>query len=231
MTSLAVIFILLLVATTQHTVMEAAAAKRKGQNTRDSLLAELKKELSGMKDVNFEPQNDPLTLLIVVPEKLVFKTGDWNLSPDGKVFLGQFMGIVAGVACGPTFKEQLTSIVVEGHTDSSWRNPGPEGIDVQNLSLSQKRSMEVVKTSLSITKGISDALNSCFLKFVSASGRGSSEPIVVDGKENPEKSRRVVFKIRVQSFEEQNIVQTGEAAMKTLKQGGVGGLFGHSHGN
>jgi hypothetical protein len=91
--------------------------------------------------------------------------------------------------------------------------------------------MEVVKTSLSITKGISDALNSCFLKFVSASGRGSSEPIVVDGKENPEKSRRVVFKIRVQSFEEQNIVQTGEAAMKTLKQGGVGGLFGHSHGN
>jgi outer membrane protein OmpA-like peptidoglycan-associated protein len=40
------------------------------------------------------------------------------------------------------------------------------------------------------------------VKFISASGRGSAELMKVNGEENPEQSRRVVFKIRVRSLEQ-----------------------------
>jgi flagellar motor protein MotB len=43
----------------------------------------------------------------------------------------------------------------------------------------------------------------CFLDFLSANGRGSKEPIRdADGNEDRDRSRRVVFKIRVRSLEQ-----------------------------
>ena len=44
-----------------------------------------------------------------------------------------------------------------------------------------------------------------FLRVLSASGRGKQDLIMVDGKVDSDKSRRVVFKIRVRSFEEKKI--------------------------
>ena len=53
----------------------------------------------------------------------------------------------------------------------------------------------------------SSDLRGCFLKFLSASGRGSEELVLTnDGKEDPEKSRRVIFKIRVRSMEQRRVV-------------------------
>jgi hypothetical protein len=46
---------------------------------------------------------------------------------------------------------------------------------------------------------------SCFVDFVSATGRGSAEPVEVTGKEDRSLSRRVVFKIRVKSLEQRGL--------------------------
>ncbi len=48
----------------------------------------------------------------------------------------------------------------------------------------------------------SPANHKCFVDFVSATGRGSAEPVIVLGKEDLSLSRRVVFKIRVKSLEQ-----------------------------
>ena len=45
----------------------------------------------------------------------------------------------------------------------------------------------------------------CFLDLLSANGRGSVEAIKVNGKEDRDKSRRVIFKIRVRSLEQREI--------------------------
>jgi len=91
---------------------------------------------------------------------------------------------------------------VEGHTSS-------EGDEKANLRLSQARSISVVQESLDVLDNSSEANSlanhKCFLDFVSATGRGSAEPIEVVGKEDRSLSRRVVFKIRVKSLEQRTL--------------------------
>jgi hypothetical protein len=72
--------------------------------------------------------------------------------------------------------------------------------------------MAVVQESLRVLSGLGEpapsasSLRACFLTFLSASGRGSSEPMLdADGKEDKMRSRRVVFKIRVRSLEQRQL--------------------------
>jgi hypothetical protein len=66
--------------------------------------------------------------------------------------------------------------------------------------------MTVVRESLRIFSSADQeafGLRACFLNFLSASGRGSAEPILdQEGREDMASSRRVVFKIRVRSLEQ-----------------------------
>lgn len=194
MTSLAVIFILLLCASLNN-------AQQDGVATRNSMLAEVQKELktflAGGIEVKSDPK-DPLGLLILVPEDLLaFPLDKSDISDAGESFLRAFIPKLARTVCSPKFAPEINSIVVEGHTDSS-------GTDEHNWDLSQKRSMSVVRTSLAVlTNQETIDERSAFLRLLSASGRGSAE-LVSDptGQENPAMSRRVVFKIKVRSFEQ-----------------------------
>jgi outer membrane protein OmpA-like peptidoglycan-associated protein len=203
MTSLAIIFVLLLVASVNN-------MQRKTQQTVKSILVELQKQLeeyvaSGVQ-VSVDPK-DPLGLLILVPEGLLqFQTNKDVIPAAGVEFLKSFAPKLATIACSPEFKPEINSIVIEGHADSSG------DVDI-NLPLSQRRSMAVVTQSLNLLAvsepiGQASALKSCFLNFVSATGRGSEEPILkADQTEDPDRSRRVVFKIRVRSLEQRQITK------------------------
>jgi hypothetical protein len=75
--------------------------------------------------------------------------------------------------------------------------------------------MTVVRESLNVlSKTISDpgvppTLRACFLAFLSASGRGSSEPVLnALGNEDRDRSRRVEFKIRVRSLEQRQVQES-----------------------
>jgi outer membrane protein OmpA-like peptidoglycan-associated protein len=126
--------------------------------------------------------------------------------PSGGIaFLRRFTPRLALTVCSDDFRKEISAIVIEGHADSS-------GTDAINLPLSQARSMTVVRESLNVlSKIISDpavpsTLRACFLTFLSASGRGSSEPILnAIGGEDRDRSRRVEFKIRVRSLEQRQV--------------------------
>ncbi len=197
MTSLMVIFVLLLVATLNNMSAE-------GENTRNVILDNLTKELRDFAKkgvtVGKDPK-DPLGLLVLVPERaLKFEEGDDRISQTGSDFLNGFTPSLAQTTCSDKFRPDIGSIVVEGYTNSN-------GTDEKNLGLSQRRSLAVVQKMLSVV-GANDRLRTCFLDFVSATGRGSRDPVpktvngvpvIVDGKaeEDKEASRRVLFKIRV----------------------------------
>lgn len=233
MTSLAVIFILLFVAShnnKQHTLnialsdveamqRELDTLRKETEIKKSKLLLKLKEalakfsgqETSAEKQISVEEdRKDPLALLIIVPEGLLnFAIDRAEIPPKGLDFLQDFTPKLAKTACAEEFQDEIHSIVIEGHTDSS-------GTDKRNLPLSQRRSMTVVEESLRILQDedsrTSLHLRPCFLTFLSASGRGSSEPFLIDGREDKDRSRRVVFKIRVRSLEQRHVVTLTQPA-------------------
>jgi flagellar motor protein MotB len=153
-------------------------------------------------------------LLVIVPEDLLkFALDDAKIPLGGVRFLTRFIPTLALTVCSDDFRREISAIVIEGHTDSS-------GTDAINLPLSQARSMAVVRESLNVLSKVTSE-RSCFLTFLSASGRGSSEPIITPwGIEDRDRSRRVEFKIRVRSLEQRQ-VQEALGLDTSLKAGGT----------
>jgi outer membrane protein OmpA-like peptidoglycan-associated protein len=193
MTSLMVIFVLLLVATLNNATAE-------GENTRNLILDSLKLDLQDFAKQGVRVEKDPadpLGLLVLVPEGLLNFAVDRTEIPEGGVkFLSDFSPRLAKTACSEKYRKEISSIVVEGHTDST-------GTDEHNVQLSQARSLAVVQHTLDILGHGEPEDRKCFLDFLSANGRGSRE-LIRDANRNEDKdrSRRVVFKIRVRSLEQ-----------------------------
>jgi outer membrane protein OmpA-like peptidoglycan-associated protein len=195
MTSLAVIFILLLVAALNN-------AQQKGMATVTNILVDLQNALKGFiqqdKVEVSRDEKDPLGLLVVVPESLLgFQKDKSEIPAPGQRFLAKFLPVLAQTTCSDRFRSEIGSIVVEGHASS-------EGEEKHNLQLSQERSMAVVQQSLDILdkqqspREKSQSLRSCFLDLLSATGRGSADPLPdASGQEDKGRTRRVQFKIRV----------------------------------
>jgi outer membrane protein OmpA-like peptidoglycan-associated protein len=201
MTSLAVIFILLLVASLNN-------AQQEGIDTRNNILIELQRSLKEFIPQGVQVENDPkdpLSLMVLVPEALFgFEVNKSQLPARGEEFLEAFAPRLFATACSERFRLEINSIVVEGHSDST-------GSESRNLPLSQERSMEVAQKSLNDLEVSAENrnrdLHGCALSLISASGRGSADPVLVDGIEDKGKSRRVIFKIRVRSIEQKTLVE------------------------
>ena len=198
MTSLAVIFILLLCASLNNVHQQSKA-------TRNSVLVEVQRSLKEFSSGGIEVKTDPrdaLGLLVLVPEDLLaFPLDKAEISSRGETFLESFIPRLSGIVCSPRFAREINSIVVEGHTDSS-------GTPEHNWDLAQRRSMSVVRASLSaLGAGTDSRERSAFLRLLSASGRGNAEVLTgPDGQEDATQSRRVVFKIRVRSLEQKELI-------------------------
>ena len=187
MTSLMVIFILLLLVFISHTASKDAALS-------DTLLKELRIELKpqGFNENSIIPDpKDRNAILVIVPNHLMgFESKEAILPLAGKEFLQSHIPQIAGILCNKTFG--VDSIVVEGHTDRQpWQGFSPEVSQNKNLTLSQERSMAVVEEALNVLKGDT---RQCFLDKLSATGRGDRELERTD-----EESRRVIFKIHVKA--------------------------------
>ena len=154
-----------------------------------------------------EDPTDPLTLLVLVPDKdlLEFDFDEAVIRPQGLEFLRQFTPRLSETVCSGEFKTEINSIIVEGHADS-------RGTVKANLERSQQRSSAVLIEGLDILQRLEATepnrprTQDCFRKLLSATGRGSEDPILgPDGAEDKDRSRRVIFKIRIRSLEERQL--------------------------
>jgi outer membrane protein OmpA-like peptidoglycan-associated protein len=199
MTSLMVIFILLLLVFISHTASKDAALT-------DLLLAELKRDLhpQGFNEnlIRLDPR-DRDAILVIVPGKLMnFEVQKSILQPQGRDFIHDHIPAFARVLCSDRFRASIDSIVVEGHTDrTTWAGSTEEESQDKNLKLSQERSMAVVSEALTDLSG-QDRERACFLEKLSATGRGEQDPEKTD-----EESRRVIFKIRVKAQDQHDLIQ------------------------
>ncbi|MDH5562331.1 MAG: OmpA family protein [Nitrospirota bacterium] len=195
MTSLVMVFILLFIAFITQTSSEAQTEL---QAHKEDVQAALRDHLSRLGlSLDADPR-DPLTLLIVVPENLLtFEFGRSRLSAQADRFLEEAMPFYAVAVCGP-LRGTIDSLAIQGHTDD-------RGGDAYNLQLSQERSLAVMVKGLEVIQAQTPSAYQCFQEMTSASGRGRQELIYgPDHQVDREKSRRVIFKIRLRSTEQRH---------------------------
>jgi len=187
MTSLAVIFILLL--TTYLTRVEDGNAKP----------ASSQSPASTEREMPLQPPHlaierstvDPDVMRVVIPAAILnFALGKSTLLPQAETFLADTMPYYAAMICGPQGHD-VESFVIEGYTDD-------QGDDIRNLKLSQDRSFAVLVKGLEIIRARMPWAYECFQQKTSANGRGRQE-LVRDaaGQTDRERSRRVIFKIHL----------------------------------
>lgn len=156
-----------------------------------SIIDELNREFQNS---NLEMKVDPKTGAIRFSNEVFFEFDSAEISEEGKLNLQQFIPRYINVLLSQPFSENISQIIVEGHTDK-------EGSYLYNLDLSQNRSLSVVKEIFSEDFPVfpeKERLRS----LMTANGRSFSEPIYNrDMVINEEKSRRVEFKFRLKDEE------------------------------
>ncbi len=143
---------------------------------------------------------DKVSGLVKISDLELFDTGSYKLSPKGKKYLDKFFPIyIDTIFSNSNIGDKVENIVIEGHTDSQMFK-GLKSQDEQytkNLELSALRANSVASYvfKTNYDKKYSDRLR----KVLIVEGKSNTSPIIINGKEDLNKSRRVELKIRVKS--------------------------------
>lgn len=187
MTSLAVIFILLLAAyITRVEVGNATPVSAKSPATTERDAPQEPHQLTVERSIV-----EPDVMRVVIPEAILnFELGKSTLLPPAEAFLADTIPYYATMICGPQGHE-VESFVIEGYTDD-------QGDDIRNLRLSQDRSFAVLVKGLEVIRARLPWAYECFQQKASANGRGRQDLVRnAAGQPDREKSRRVIFKIHL----------------------------------
>lgn len=134
---------------------------------------------------------DPATGSIALKSDVLFESGRYTLTAAGKKFVDQFLPIYLDVLFSEDYSQYVSEIIIEGHTDST-------GGYLTNLELSQQRALAVASYVLSDScTAVSPAVKTQLREMVTVNGRSYSDRIMVNGVEDMDASRRVVFKFRL----------------------------------
>jgi outer membrane protein OmpA-like peptidoglycan-associated protein len=189
MTSLAIIFVLLLVVfvNASRSTEDRHEPPPREAGPEQVWTALQRSSPEGM-PFEWDPRQ-PEVLRVVIPDSLLnFEFGKSTLAPAAEGFLAEFMPLYARELCGP-LRDHVAGIVIEGHTDDL-------GSDAFNFRLSQERSFRVLIRGLEAIGAADPGLHACFSQLASASGRGKQDLLYdSQGQPDQERSRRVVLKI------------------------------------
>lgn len=160
-----------------------------------ALVTSLKKEV-GLNDEDIEINVEKSVVFISLSDKLLFKSGSYNITDRAKKILGKVATVINGK---PNFEA-----MVEGHTDNV---PYRKGVLLDNWDLSVKRSTSIVR-----------ALQELGVKpeQLIAAGRGDHLPLVPnDTAENRATNRRTKIYILPKIDQFYNMI---EEEMKTMTE-------------
>lgn len=200
---------------TQQTQLEAQQTQLEEQQTQLQTQQQQIEQLVGMKtriitslsnalkSSSISATVDPTTGSIALESDVLFETGKYELTAQGRSFVDRFLPVYLEVLFSDEYRQYVSEIIIEGHTDS-------QGSYLSNLELSQQRALAVASYVLgdSCTAISADVKNE-LRPVVTVNGRSFSDRIFnEDGTENMAASRRVVFKFRL--TDEQMIQQLRE---------------------
>lgn len=178
-------------------------AKVAEQSAQTEMAEKLAKKLVNNKiDVNI----DKMSGQVEISDLELFDIGSAKLSAKGKAYLDKFFPIyIDTIFSNPELSDKVENLIIEGHTDSQMFK-GLNSADEQytkNLELSSMRATEVANYvfKTNYNKKYSKKLH----KVLIVEGKSNTEPILTNGKEDFNKSRRVELEIRMKAGE--NVIE------------------------
>lgn len=156
----------------------------------EALLKEFRHDLNRW---NAELEKETLLIRFKSPEVL-FQTGSARIRPEFSEVLSNFFPRY--VSALEPFRSSIEEIRIEGHTSSDWSaTTTDDEAYFLNMELSQARTRSVLQYVLNLSD-IEDE-RGWLQPFLTANGLSSSQPVSrKDGTEDPERSRRVEFRVR-----------------------------------
>ncbi|MCR4589858.1 MAG: OmpA family protein [Lachnospiraceae bacterium] len=160
---------------------------------RAELIEDLKDEFD---DSDLKVSVDEKTGAITFDASILFDYNKSVLKESGKEFLSKFLPRYADVLLSDKYKDNISEILIEGHTDT-------EGDYLFNLELSQKRALAVANYCLGDDSGVvDDDQLEALRELTSATGKSYSNPVYdEDGEVDMVASRRVEFLFRLKDEE------------------------------
>lgn len=178
--------------------------KMQQQSYQSDIAKELIKNLQAQ---NIDAQVDKMTGQVKISDLELFDLNSWELSPKGKQYLSKFIPIyVNTIFSNKKLSDKIVNVIIEGHTDSQTFAgvSSKEEQFAKNMDLSLKRA-NAVEDYMFLT-GYNRNFTDNLVKTLTVTGKSYSEPVLVDGKEDFNKSRRVELKLIVKDYELQDML-------------------------
>lgn len=188
MTALVLVFIVLFFYTYLTSYYEKVQRELAQQQATEALQETLKAQ-------NIDAAVDP-SGVVKIQDLELFNVNSYELSDKGKQYLSKFApAYLNSLFTNDYLNKNLDKIIIQGHTDSQTFR-GKYSADEQymkNMDLSLKRAYEVANymTNTPYNKANGNKLR----KMIVVEGASFSDPIMVNGKEDYNKSRRVELKL------------------------------------
>jgi len=151
-----------------------------------------------MQEQKIDVQIDKITGQVKISDLELFDVNSYVLSSRGKKYLDKFIPIyVNTIFSNPELASKITNLVVQGHTDSQTYSgiSSKEAQFTKNMDLSLKRANAVAEYlfQTAYNRKFTDKLTQTLI----VEGKSYTDPILVNGKEDYNKSRRVELKLIV----------------------------------
>ena len=189
MTGLVLVFIVMFFYSFMQSNIQKVGQDMAQENANKVLQESLKKQ-------NIEASIDPVSGVVKISDLELFDVNSYTLSPKGREYLSKFApAYLNSLFSNDYLDKNVDRIVIQGHTDSQTFS-GKFSEDEQymkNMELSLKRAYEVANymTNTPYNKAHGNKLR----KMIIVEGASFSDPVMVNGKEDYAKSRRVELKL------------------------------------
>lgn len=164
---------------------------------------EISKELiENLKEANIEAQVDKTTGDVKISDMELFELGSVNLSPKGKAYLSKLVPIyINTIFSKKELIGEIENIIIQGHTDSHTFSgiKNPDISYMKNMELSTARANAVA--NYVFQTNYDKQYNPKLRKMLIVEGRSYSDPVLVNGKEDYDKSRRVEMRLKVKKLD------------------------------
>ncbi len=194
------LFVLAMTGFSQQTVQQQKVQMEVSQKISSKIEAE---KLGGRIDnEEIQVDIDKMTGDLKISDVELFELNSYVLSENGKKLLDKIAPIyIESIFADKELAEQIQFIVIQGHTDSQTFTgvKTKEEQFLKNMELSLKRAHAV--TEYMFSTNYNPEYSEQFRKLVVVEGKSFNEPILIDGVEDYDKSRRVELKLKVKNWD------------------------------
>lgn len=195
MTGLVLVFIVMFFYTYMTSHLEMVKQTLAKENATKALEDTLKSQ-------NLNATIDPVSGVVKISNLELFELGSYTLSESGKKYLDKFApAYLDSIFSNNYLNKNIDKIVIQGHTDSQTfkgkYNEDEQYMKNMELSLNRAYSVANYMTNTPYNKENGNKLR----KMILVEGASFSNPIIVNGKEDFAKSRRVELKLIMKKTE------------------------------